>query len=508
MFSPLRSSFLVLSLIFTQAACATSAGGKKRATLEREEHQQIVRALKTPALSGKFVRIITDENHEVPDPARPQLFTFPNGKQKYVIGFSGQNIMVVDSLEKLVRGGIWKVDPVTLTNEAGHQFGGEIDPQTGKPYGYAFDSSTWDIGVFRFNNAQGASELKVLAGAMGTGTDGKPLLIKDGHNNTRQRLFFSAEFREVPANSGKFRLFAGNPKAPLNKGMPVDGNWIEKNQNGEVIFSHGYGGEPVTLQNGDLYLDERGWVPFVYETVVEQRNVREQDGSITKVPYRTAIVLAYLDPTLSKVMEPAKIIFDVFKPDGSLWKATQRPTAGPLVEGAHIEVQHEGKPVMSMAEVNKLRKSGKRLDYQMLFSAGEYFGHYGSFLAYSEGNLSSFKPQLNAEGELDDITAPLRVLFTWIGRPVSFHVGTQEYLMLHGVDRSSLPEGIHLDQLPKHHEWQYFKRQEIVVPVERSYEKGVWKLRMQDDSGLIEKLKRYVPRKVSKIFLNDVMIAA
>ena len=390
---------------------------------------------------------------------------------------------MINSLEELIRGGIKKTQKVDLTNEFGFNYGGEIDPATGQPLGYNRDSSTWDVAVFRYRDETGEESLRVLAGAMGTGSDGKPLLLQDGHNNTRQRMFFDAEFRGT-------KLQASRPRAPLNSGMPLDGNWIQYNTMGEIIFSHGYGGEPVTLANGDLFVDDRGWVPFVYETVVEQRE---------KIPYRTAIVVAYLDRTLSKVMQPARIILDVFKPDGSIWAAAQRPTAGPLVEGAHIEVRFNGRPVESLKELHSLRSQKAQLEYQMLFSAGEYFGHYGSFMAHSKNNLENFKPVTNEKDELLDLTSPLRVLFTWIGRPVSFHANGQEYLMIHGVDRNSLPQGFVLDQMPQAHEWPHFRRQEIVVPVKRRLKDGVQILEIQDASGLIEQLKKYSPRKVSLI---------
>jgi hypothetical protein len=494
----LSTILLASSLLFIETSCAGL--NSRSQELSRSEHQRIVRELKKTAETGDYVRIVTDEDHEVPDPTRPLQIELPTGQKKYVIGFSGQNIMLLDSLETFVKGGSFRVDKVDLRNENGFPYGGEIDPATGRPLGYAFDSSTWDVAVFRYRDPSGDTKLKVLAGAMATGNDGRPLLIKDGHNNTRQRLFFDAEFRDN-------LLFATNPKAPLNKGLPVDGNWIERDGNGKIIFSHGYGGEPMTLKNGDLYVDERGWVPFVHETVVEQKNERNPDGSIHKIPYRTAIVVTYLDQTLSKIMRPAEIIFDVFRPDGQVWKAANRPTAGPLVEGPHIEVQYDGKPVESLSQLRALRKKRAGIGFQMLFSAGEYFGTYGSFMAYSEGDLHHMKALTDEKGELTDITAPLRVLFTWIGRPVSFHVGDQEYLLIHGVDRSGLPEGIELDTLPRPHEWQYFRRQEIVVPVERYMDKGMRKLRMKDDSGLIEMLKKYTPRKVSLHFRRALIAA-
>jgi hypothetical protein len=495
MLSQIRFSLFVTALLASQFALS--------ATLDRAEQIQIIKSLKQPSTAGDFVRIVTDADHEVPDPTRPESIELPNGEKKFVIGFSGQNIMMLNSLEELVRGGTKDVQEVILTNKFGFRYGGETD-SSGRPLGYAFDSSTWDVGVFKYPKPDGTTGLRVVAGAMGTGTDGKPFLIKDGYNNTRSRLFFEAEFRQTPDG---YRLFAGNPTSPLNKETPKDGNWIQKDENGKVIFSHGYGGEPVTLLNGELFVDSRGYVPFVHETVVEQRETVDRDGSVHKIPYRTALVVTYLDKTLSKVMEPTKIILDVFKPDGSVYAAAQRPTAGPLVEGAHVEVQFNGKPLESMAQVRDLQKSNKQIDFQILFSAGEYFGTYGSYMAMGFGGFDNVKPMVDDKGELVDITAPLRVLFTWIGRPVSFHVGAQEYLLIHGVDRSSLPEGITLDQRPKDNEWQYFKRQEIVVPIERTLEKGIMKIRLKDDSGLIEKLKQYTPRKVSKVMVNELATA-
>lgn len=500
--SLVHSFLFAVSFLLMETSCASLNPVNQE--LSRADHKRIIHDLKRPADSGKYVRIVTDEDHEVPDPTRPLVVELPDGRKTFVIGFSGQNIMMIDSLEKLVRGGTYPVSKVDLKNESGFNYGGEIDPATGRPLGYAFDSSTWDVAVFRFKNSQGQTKLKVLAGAMATGAEGKPLLIRDGHNNTRQRLFFDAEFR-ISGNS--FRFYAHSPKAPLNPGLPKDGNWIERDERGKIIFSHGYGGEPITLQNGDLFVDERGWVPFVHESVVEQRKGRADDGSIYKIPYRTAIVVTYLDATLSRIMMPAETVFDVFRPDGKIWKAANRPTAGPLVEGPHIEVQYAGKAVQSMAELRALRAKRADLGFQMLFSAGEYFGHYGSYMAYSQGDLHHMKAMTDDSGELVDITAPLRVLFTWIGRPVSFQVGDQEYLLIHGVDRSALPEGIVLDTLPKPREWQYFRRQEIVIPVERYLDKGLHKLRMKDDSGLIEKLMKYKPRKVS-LHIPRPLIAA
>ncbi len=495
--SNLRISFVLAMTFLSQSCFAKVCSQQSPCTLDRSDHKKIMSDLKKYHPSGNKVRLVSDQ--DVPDATRPELIEFPNGEKKYVVGFSGQSIMIFDSLSKFVKGGLNPVHKVNLRNEFGYKYGGEIDPATGKPFGYSFDSSTWDLAIFKFKKPDGKTALKLLAGAMATGPDGRPYMIKDGWNNTRQRTFFDAEF--VPVKS-TYKLEASNPKTVLNKVLPEDGNWIQRDEKGNVVFSHGYGGEPITFQNGDLMVDHRGWVPFVYETIVEQKEVPDPHapGGLRKLPYRTAIVVAYLDKTLSKVMEPAKIIFDVYKESQTVWAAAKRgPTEGPLVEGPHIEVQHDGKPVQSQEEFKKLLSKGADIEYEMLFSAGEYFGHYGSYMATSKGSLHAFKPVLNKDGELEDITAPLRVLFTWIGRPVSVRADGKEYLLMHGVDRSSLPEGITLDVRPKDHEWQHFKRNEFVVPVERYLENGVRKMRIKDEGGLIELLKKYKPRRVSSV---------
>jgi hypothetical protein len=461
--------------------------------VSRDKHKSILNNLMQKHKEGEYgPRVKTDGSRETPDPERPFPIVLPNGQKKFLIGLSGQNIILVDSLAEYARGGLETVHKIELYNENGYRYGGEVDPKTGKEIGYALDSSTWDVALVRVDLPNGKFRYKVLAGAMGNDATGKPLLIAGLHS--RRRVIFDAEFKEQPAGSRNYVLVATNPKSPLTAVQPTEGNWVQKDANGKVVFHHGYGGGPITMPNGELFKDERGWVPFIHEIVWEQRLVPDptQKDGVRKTPYRTVIAVTYMDPTLNTVMEATKPIFDVYKPNGEMWAAANRPYWGPLVEGGHIEVQFNGKALQSMAQVDLLRRNGRQVDFQMLFSAGEYYSYYGSFLAYSKGSLEQFKPVLNSKGELDDFTESLKPFFTWLGRPVSFHdENGVEYVSVHGVPRSTVPANILLDRkLEKDSDWQHFKRRVIVFPVDRTNENGVSKIRIKDNTGFLDLLKK------------------
>jgi hypothetical protein len=496
-----RLSLLISSaLIASSGSAAPLCSEVHKAVLQREEVQEIVAQLQQPLRPGEIgVRLLSNAPFDVADPARPLEITLPNGKNKVVIGLSGQNLMMSDSWEDLVRGGLQKIYKIDLYNEFGHKYGGETDPQTGQAIGYAFDSSTWDTSLIRIRNADGSLSYKVLAGAMANDSSGRPLLITKG-SNTRERKIFDAEFKEIPEGSGEFRLVATNPHSLFNKGLPKDGNWVEVDAKGHFIFNHGYGGEPVTLLNGDLFVDERGWVPVAIDTVWEQKVVADSSapGGLRKTPYRTVIAVGYMDQTLSEVKQAPQIIFDVYKQNGSVFKAAERPFYGPLAEGPRITIKSLGRALRSMAEVIFMRAQGKSIDAEMLLSAGEYYAKYGSFMANSKKDLHSFKPLKLSDGELDDLTSELAPLFTWEGRPVSFYVGRQEYLLIHGVSRASIPRGIPLDvKIDDPKQFKEFHRQVILVPVMRRKQNGFDKIYIKDNTGLLQKLAQFRPLKTS-----------
>lgn len=456
--------------------------------LTRATQSEIVAQLRRPLAAGKQgVRMVTDVPFEAPDPERPAPIHFRDGRQKYLIGLSGQHFILVDQLTDYVRGGVQPLYKVYLKNENGHTYGGEINPATGLPIGYAGDSSVWDIAAHQLFDdggkpvfdSEGNPRLKVFAGAMGNDQFGRPLLI--AHNNTRQRRFFDGVLKtRVVDGKETYEIIAGQPKAPLNRLEPTGGDWFIAGR-----FNHGYGGGPVTLLNGELYRDELGRVPFIYEAVVEQSIV---DGR--KNPQRTAILVAYMDPTLSVVLEGPKIILDVYKQNGEVFKAAQRQGYGPLVEGGHLIVKVGGRPLGSMAEVREMRARDQLFEFSLDFSAGEYYGQYGSFEAVASGNLENLQPVLDEDGELYDLTAPLKGIFGWMGRPARFYVGDQEYVQAHGMDFSELPQGLVLGERPEDDRWQHFKRGVFVFPVDvENGPRGQRRRVIRDDTGLLQRLQ-------------------
>jgi hypothetical protein len=455
--------------------------------LTLKERSEITVELEQPHKEGEYgPRIITKESFETPDAERPYPITLPNGETKYVVGLSGQSILMVDRLSDL-SGGVQKVIRVELYNENGHRYGGEINPRTGEPYGYALDSSTWDCAIFAVKNADGTVSYKGLAGAMGNYKNGKPFIMVGKHLHSRRRIVFDVEFKQV---NGEWTAVFTNPKDILNKGTPGHRVWLEPG-----VFNHGYGGGPITLLNGEVFAGRDGLPIMVYEQVTEQRIVYDPKLKRNKpIPYRTSIVKAKVDPEFSKLMEEPKIILDVFKPDGTIFKAAERPSNGPLFEGGHIEVQYKGKPVKSMDEVREIYARGEDVDFQMVFSGGEYFAKYGSFQAYAKGDLMNMKPIVEKNGEVYDFTEELSELFIGTGRPVTYYdEHGQEMVLFHGYNKTELPKDISLEKIP-----EAGQRKILSSPVERVIENGVSKIRLKDNTGLMKKLRKIIKKKAKR----------
>lgn len=490
-----KSLSLIASLFATVALAQGSIAAPKH-EMARETEKTVIKILEKPLAPGKVgPAILTDGSTETPDPTRPIPVTLPNGQKKYLVGLSGQHVVLVDHLTDLASGQKQLVE-VDLYNENGHQYGGEIDPITHDPIGYALDSSTWDITVVHAKNEHDdGTHMVILAGAMGNDENGKPLLISEGMTSRRRVFFHNVKFEDD--SKGAYKLVARAPTSPLTKIQPPKNEWVVKDKKGNFLFNHGYGGEPVMLPNGDLYIDERGWVPVIHESVIEQRMLPNSKGNVRMVPFHTVLAVTYMDPTLTKVMQPAKSILDVYKPDGSVWAAARRPHIGPLVEGAHIEVQFKGQTLKSMPAVEAIRKAGGKLEFEMMFSAGEYYAHYGSFIARASGLPETFKPVVNKHNELLDITEPLKVLFVGAGRPALYtDENGQKNLLMHGAARSDFPETMELNvPIQNNADWKYFQRRLLNVPVELVSYNGVSALRPVDNSGLIRKLTKYTPRE-------------
>ena len=515
----------LISLALLFASCTVPAARARHRDIFLEQapmptlaqEQDWVGRLSTPLAPGDVgPRLLTAERTEVPDPSRPLPIRLPGGDTKFAVGLSGGHLLLVNRLEDLAHGGLKPLSEMRFFNRQGHEYGKEINSATGLAVPYVWSSALWD-GAFVYTyrpTSDGSKTLALLAlggGMADNPQTGYPFTMADGKNNTRQRLFFAAEFRESPAGSGHQVLTAFAPYAPLNRELPDDKEWV-KMRDGKTLFNHGYGGGPVALLNGDLYIDPQGRVPVVYEAVVDEQ-IRPDPlnpGKPIRTPGRTAIFVVYMDEGLQKVLTAPEILMDVYREDGALFQAAKRRSdgLGPLVEGGHVTVMNARKPVASREELLQMRAAGLREDFDLHFSMGEYYGAYGSYKGFSQGKLTRMRPVVGADGEPLDITAPLRVLFTWLGRPVPYYTrgqgrpNGQKNLLVHGVPRSSLPTGITFDTRPREADWPLFNRQLLSVPIEEYLEDGMWKERLMDSTGLLDELQRYRPRPVSRIHAN------
>ena len=442
------------------------------------------------------VRILSKNKFETPDPAIPRQLEFPDGKTKIVFGVSGQKMGVAETLQSLGKGGVKPFMRMRFYNRHGHEYGAEVDQQ-GRPIAYKDSSALWDGSFAHALNKDGSKSLVMFAGAMADDPlTGRPYTMASGKNPTRQRMFFKGKLVEDPVGSGEFTMVGTDPWTPLNEELPDEGKWT-KERSGRNVFRHGYGGGPVTLSNGDLYFDELGRVPFVFDG---PRDQTFRDGAW--VPGATVMWVAYMDASLTRVLSPPEIILDPFKTDGSAHPEAERTSEGfgALVEGGNLVVMNGDKPIASHEDLMEMRRQNRKVGFKMFVSMGQYHKRYGSFLATSEGGLNAMKFVLDEKtGRPLDITAPLGVLFLSIGRPAPYFTGGQMNLLVHGVPIAWLPEGFQLSHFPKGAEWDFFHRQIISVPLKNG-KNG--QPEIDDNTGLLPFLKRHGRRPFSML-LDD-----
>lgn len=498
------SNFSLLIYV-TLAAAASPAWSSNRAALsaltnncedafkpqiERAHAEHLIRQMSKPHAPGQHgVRLISWNGTETPDPDHPIPIQFPDG-QKWVMGLSGQSILVADRLSDF--NGSQRLDPVKirLVNRNGFPYGEEIED--GVPVDYTVGSTAWDAFVVGITGPKGIQELKIFAGTMGDDAYGRPLLQRDSlARPTRQRTVFDAKF--IPQPDGTHVLTGYNPRTFFGYQTPTGKNWLLKDGSGITRFAHGYGGGPMVLENGELYLNPNGYLEMYHEEVVEER-----DGW----PYRTAIIRTFLDPIRMQAVGERKIVLDVFKPSrGSnekkvAYAATKRLDGGFLIEGSHVQALIRGVPARSMDEIRSAREKGIQITLRMVASPGDYFSTYGSAMAIADAESSSFRYVEDGHGELYDFLKDLRPLFTWMGRPVLYvDEFNQEMVAFHGVPRTSLPDEIPLDIFPHDPKtFARFKRGILTSPIEPIRINGAQGIRLKDNTGLLKRLRNFAPR--------------
>lgn len=463
----------------------------KRPFIDETYARALVEAAKQPHLPGQYgPRLITDEVGETPDIDKPVRVTLPDGKQAWFFGLSGQQYLLVDSIDQLARGGTVRPRKIEMLNENGFPYGQDYDPRTGKKIPYALDSSTWDASAVQAFDQNGRPTLKLLAGALANGPDGKPLLIrqKNAAQSRRRVVFHDVQWKKDAA--GEWTLSARQPKSPFFNTDMRDGTWSRFDADGKPIFIHSYGGGPVKLANGETYPDTDGNLHWAGDGVFEVRKViGAKRGEWKYTPYHSGMYMAKLDPTLTTVVEPPHVVLDGFKEDGSVYAEAHRPGIGPLVEGGHIEprvVLENGKtrPIMSLADLKDIRARGLQEYMIMVGSTGRYDRNYGTFEAIAAPGSTDFKMVIRKNGKLYDLAGAFQVLLYAAGRPVVV-VGEsgQSYVLLHGDERLDFDSNL-----------KHLSRQIWMAPVETKTIGGVEYYEILDNTGLLDALRNYQPR--------------
>jgi hypothetical protein len=463
----------------------------RRPYIPEKTARDLVVAAMQPHKPGQYgPRLITNEFGETPDIDKPVWVTLPNGQRAAFLGLSGQQFLLVDSIDKLARGGIVQPRKIKMLNERGFPYGDDYDPATGKKIPYALDSSTWDASAVQAYDEKGDPVLKLLAGAMANGGNGKPLLIKQKNAaQTRRRVVFH-DVQWTEESPGYWTLTAAKPKSPFFTRVLRDGTWSNFEADGTPQMIHSYGGGVVKLANGEPYPDVYGNLNWAGDGVFEVRKVlgaKAKEWSHT--PYSSGMYMAKLDPTLNKVVEPPHVVLDAYKEDGSVYVEAERPGIGPLVEGGHIEprvILEDGstRAIRSQADLEEIRRKGLKEYMIMVGSQGQYDKNYGAFQAIAAPGTSDFKMVVNENGELRNFLADFNVLTYATGRPVIIYGESgQAYAMWHADER--------LDQTGKLID---LSRQIWIAPVRLTIEDGVEVYEILDNTGMIEQLRQYRAR--------------
>ncbi len=435
-------------------------------------------------------RLITDQFTETPDIDKPVWVTLPDGKKAAFLGLSGQQYLLVESIDQLARGGIVQPRKIKMLNERGFPYGEDYDPVTKEKIPYALDSSTWDASAVQAYDEIGRPVLKLLAGAMANGGNGKPLLIQQKNAaQTRRRVVFH-QVTWVEESPGQWTLIASQPRSPFFTKVMRDGRWSEFDADGTPQMIHSYGGGVVKLANGESYGDKDGNFHWAGDGVFEVRKVigaKEKEWAYT--PYSSGMYMAKLDPTLNKVIESPHVVLDAYKEDGSVFAEAERPGIGPLVEGGHIEprvILEDGttREIRSVEDLKDIRRRGLKEYMVMVGSQGPYNKDYGSFQANAPAGTTDFKMVVNENGELKNITEDFNVITYATGRPVIVYGESgQAYIMWHGDER--------LDRTGKLAD---LSRQIWMAPVQIKVVDGVETYEILDNTGLLEELRTYKPR--------------
>jgi hypothetical protein len=299
-----------------------------------------------------------------------------------------------------------------------------------------------------------------LDGAAALGITTRRPMIED-YNYTRSRHGFTItleEGREIWRSRGS--LSHNRPKATLNPGR--EGEWVNENH------QHGYGGRPLMNEDGYVvFHDGTPWM--IYERVTEMNEWRCEQGLRHTLPWKTEVVARRMKTPYEFFRKGERtwhgkdgsqeiLIASVNNPQGVPFPATDRHGMGYLFEGFNVASE----PV----------QIGHHSYWIGTGSPGNYVEDYGVILGYrreEEGPIGRYTLATGPDGDLENSARDFAANYglTWTGRAdIFFDTAMQPWVIMHAVCKDTLPAGFPLTGWPKASEFEYYFRNQYIVPVE------------------------------------------
>ena len=290
----------------------------------------------------------------------------------------------------------------------------------------------------------------------------------DEYNYTRSRHGFSISMengRETWRSRGS--LSHNRPKATLHPRR--EGEWLNENH------QHGYGGRPLMDDEGYVLMhDGTPWM--VFERITEMNEFRCEKGLRHTLPWKTEVVARRMKTPFEffrkgeitwhgKDGSEEVLIATVDNDNGVPFPATDRHGLGYLFEGFNLFE----KPI----------EIGGERYWIGTGSPGNYVEDYGVVLGFrreADGPIGRYTLATCEEGDLDNCARGFAENYglTWTGRAdIFFDEKAQPWAILHAVDYDNLPPGFPKTGWPPAHQFDYYFRNQFVVPIEFVIKNGM-----------------------------------
>lgn len=313
-----------------------------------------------------------------------------------------------------------------------------------------------------------------LIDAAAFGITSKRPMVEE-YNYTRSRHGFTIAMengRETWRSRGS--LSHNRPRAAMDPRR--EGEWLNENH------QHGYGGRPLMNEEGYvIFHDGTPWM--IYERVTEMNEWRCERDFRHTLPWKTEVVARRMKTPYEFFRKGERtwhgkdgaqeiLLVSVNNKQGVPYPATDRHGMGYLFEGFNVASE----PV----------RIGDRSYWVGTGSPGNYVEEYGVVLGYrpaEEGPIGRYTLATGDDGDLENSAREFAANYglTWTGRAdLFFDNEMQPWVIMHAVCKDTLPNGFPLAGWPKPEEFEYYFRNQYIVPVELVEKNGRPSLRFLD----------------------------